>query len=80
MKKKADVHLDLRLLMFLKFMKKSMSISLGTCEKRGVSADLENEYEQGRANFLVIFVKKALVFIGSTNLRLRPGMRLTKKR
>ena len=57
------MHLDLRLLMFLKFMKKSMSISLGTCEKRGVSADLENEYEQGRANFLVIFVKKALVFM-----------------
>ena len=35
MKKKADMHLDLRLLMFLKFMKKSMSISLGTCDKKG---------------------------------------------
>ena len=26
----------------------------------------ENEYEQGRANFLVIFVKKALVFMWLT--------------
>ena len=31
-------------------------------KKRGVRRS-ENEYEQGRANFLVIFVKKALVFI-----------------
>ena len=31
-------------------------------KKRGVRR-FQNEYEQGRANFLVIFVKKALVFM-----------------
>ena len=31
-------------------------------KKRGVHK-FQNEYEQGRANFLMIFVKKALVFM-----------------
>ena len=46
-------------------------------KKRGVRR-FQNEYEQGRANFLMIFVKKALFFIDPTNLRLQPGVRVAK--
>ena len=46
-------------------------------KKRGVRK-FQNEYEQGRANFLMIFVKKALFFIGPTNLRLQPAVSLAK--
>ena len=35
----------------------------GDVWKKWLVAQSENEYEQGRANFLVIFVKKALVFM-----------------
>ena len=38
----------------------------------------QNEYEQGRANFLMIFVKKALFFIDSTNLGFQPAVSLAK--
>ena len=46
-------------------------------KKRGMRKS-QNEYEQGRANFLMIFVKKALFFIDSTNLGLQPAVSLAK--
>jgi len=45
------MHLELRLLMFLKFMKKSMSISLGTYDKRGGPHFCKTPWLQGEANY-----------------------------
>ena len=50
----------------------------GDVWKKRMVALATNEYEQGRANFLMIFVKKALFFIAPTNLRLQPAVSLAK--
>ena len=50
--KKHDMHLELRLLMFLKFMKKTMSISLGTYEQKGGGPQIgKSPWLQGEANY-----------------------------
>ena len=47
----------------VKMYKKSMSISLQTYDKKGGYADFRNQYRRGRANFLMIFVKKKHWFL-----------------
>ena len=56
------MHLDLRLLMFQKIMKKSMSISLGTCDKTEGARYLANRCGCRENEILVIVLNITMVF------------------
>ena len=72
------MHLDLRLLMFQKIMKKSMSISLGTCDKKGGAALFEIAVAAARSKFLSFFLLLHWFYSEPANLGLQPGLSLTK--
>ena len=72
------MHLDLRLLMFLKFMKKSMSISLQTYEKKGGAALFQIAMAAVRSKLLSNLLKKHWFLCEATNLDLQPALSLTK--
>ena len=58
-----NVKISLQLSAKLKIMKKSMTISLQTYEKKGVCALFDNQYRSGRVTKVIVFVKKALGFM-----------------